>query len=283
MFGGMNLFDALCHTFGTMATGGFSTKNASIGAYDSMYIHYIITFFMILAGTNFALHYRLLTGDIKSYFRNREFLFFLSIIGVGFLFIGVDTCFFRFEKIADALQHTLFQVVSIVTTTGYGTADYEKWGYNSQLMLFFLLFVGGCAGSTGGSIKVVRILVVFKFIYSEIIRLLHPHAVVPIRIGDNVIPREALTNIIGLFILFVLIFIFGSLVMAMLGLTMDTAMGSVAATLGNIGPGLGDVGPTDNYAHIPGIGKWLLCSFMLMGRLEVFTVIILLAPTFWRK
>lgn len=283
MFGGMSLFDALCHTFGTMATGGFSTKNASIAAFDSAYIDYVITFFMILAGTNFALHYRVVTGDWKAYFRNREFTFFLSIIGVAFLIIGLDTFFTRYDNPGNALQYTLFQVVSIVTTTGYGTADYELWSFSSQLMLFFLMFVGGCAGSTGGSLKVVRIYVVFKFIYSEFIRLMHPHAVVPVRIGDNTVPRDALTNMIGLFILFVLIFIFGSLVMAMLGLSMDSAMGSVAATLGNIGPGLGSVGPTDNYAHIPGAGKWLLTLFMLMGRLEVFTVIILLAPTFWKK
>ncbi len=283
MFGGMSLFDALCHTFGTMATGGFSTRNASVASFSSPYIEYVITFFMIMAGTNFALHYRVLTGDWKAYFRNREFTFFLTIIGVVFLFIGLDTFFTVYDNPFDAFRLTIFQVVSIVTTTGYGTADYEMWSFSSQLMLFFLMFVGGCAGSTGGSLKVIRIYVVFKFIYSEIIRLMHPHAVVPVRIGDNTVPREVLTNMIGLFILFVLIFVFGSLVMAMLGLSMDSAMGAVIASLGNIGPGLGSVGPTDNYAHIPGVGKWLLTLFMLMGRLEVFTVLVLLAPTFWKK
>jgi len=283
MFGGMNLFDALCHTFGTMATGGFSTQNASIGAYDSTYIHYVIILFMILAGTNFNLHYRFLTGDLKSYFKSHEFLFFLSIIGVGFVIVGADTFLFRYEKIGQALQHTLFQVVSIVTTTGYGTADYEQWGFSSQIMLFFLMFVGGCAGSTGGSLKVVRIFVLFKFLYSETVRLIHPHAVVPVRIGETVVPRTALFNILGLFIAFIGLFVVGVMIMAALGLTIDTALGSVAASLGNIGPGLGNVGPTDNYAHIPTAGKWVLSAFMLMGRLEVFTVLILLSPTFWRK
>ncbi|HKJ70081.1 MAG TPA: potassium transporter TrkG [bacterium] len=283
LLGGMNLFEALCHTFGTMATGGFSTRNASIGAYDRMYIHYVIMFFMILAGTNFTLHYRFLRGEFTSYLKNREFLFFLSIIAVGFVIVGIDTFLFRYQDITQALQHTLFQVISILTTTGYGTADYEQWGFSSQILLFFLMFVGGCAGSTGGSLKVVRIFVLFKFLYSETIRLIHPHAVVPVRIGETVVPREALSNILGLFIAFVGLFVVGVLIMAALGLNIDTSIGSVAATLGNIGPGLGNVGPTDNYFHIPTAGKWMLCSFMLMGRLEVFTVIILLSPTFWKK
>jgi len=282
MFGGMSLFDALCHTFGTMATGGFSTRNASIGAFDSAYIDYVIIVFMVLAGTNFALHYRALTGDIKAYFRNTEFKFFLSIIGIAFVLVGIDT-FTRYNTIPDALQNTLFQVVSILTTTGYGTADYEMWGFSSQVILFFLMFIGGCAGSTGGSLKVVRIYVLIKFVRSEIIRLVHPHAVVPVRIGDTVVPDDALTNILGMFITFVLLFVLGVLIMAGLGLNMDTAMGSIAATLGNIGPGLGNVGPTDNYAFIPGLGKWVLCAFMLIGRLEVFTVIILLSPSYWKK
>jgi len=283
LFGGMNLFDALCHTFGTMATGGFSTRNASIGAYDNMYIDYVIIVFMLLAGTNFTLHYRFLTGEFTSYFRSREFLFYLSLIGVGFILVGLDTFFHVYRSWLNALQQTLFQVVSIMTTTGYVTADYEHWGFSAQLTLFFLMFVGGCAGSTGGSLKVIRIFVIMKLVYAETIRLIHPHAVVPVRIGGTVIPREVLTNILGLFALFVGIFVAGTLIMAGLGLNMDTAMGSVAATLGNIGPGLGGVGPTDNYAHIPVLGKWMLCAFMLMGRLEVFTVIVLLSPAFWKK
>lgn len=283
LLGGMNLFESLCHTFGTMATGGFSPKSASIGAYDSAYIQYVVIIFMLLAGTNFALHYRFLTGEFRAHIKSREFLFFLLIALVAAVLIGLDTLLFRYLDLGEGIRHTLFQTVSILTTTGYGTADYETWGFSSQMILFFLMFVGGCAGSTGGSLKVIRIFVLIKFIYSEIIRLVHPHAVVPVRIGNTVVPRDALNNILGLFILFVLIFVGGTLVMASLGLNMQTAMGSVAATLGNIGPGLGGVGPTDNYAFIPGIGKWILCAFMLMGRLEVFTVIILLSPSFWRK
>jgi len=283
MLGGMSFFDALCHAFGTLATGGYSTKNASIGAYGSAYIDYVVIVFMLLAGTNFALHYRFFRGDFKAYFRNKEFLFFLSIIGMAAVIIGVDVYFNQHRSVPATVQKTLFQVVSIVTTTGYGTADYEQWNFSSQFTLFMLMFFGGCAGSTGGGMKMIRIFILVKFVFSEITRLLHPHAVVPVRIGESVIPREVVTNVLGFFILFILTFMVGVLVMSSLGLDMATSFGSVAATLGNIGPGLGGVGPTDNYANIPLAGKWVLCLLMLMGRLEIFTVIILLAPHYWHK
>ncbi|MFQ5583883.1 MAG: TrkH family potassium uptake protein [Calditrichia bacterium] len=283
MFGGMSFFDALCHTFGTMATGGYSTKNASIGAYNSAYIDYVVIFFMILAGTNFSLHYRFLRGDFKTYFRSEEFLFFLSILGVATVFIGGFTYTQNYYSVSETLQKTLFQVTSILTTTGYGTADYEQWSFGAQIILFLLMFVGGCAGSTGGGMKVMRIFVLMRFVFSEITRLIHPHAVVSVRFGNTAIPREVLTNVTGFFILYMFLFAVGVFTMAAFGLDIQTAFGAVAATLGNIGPGLGGLGPTDNYAAIPFLGKWLLSFFMLAGRLEVYTVIILLAPSFWRK
>ena len=283
MLGGMNLFEALCHTFGTMATGGYSTKNANIGAYHSTYIDFVIIIFMIIAGTNFSIHYRFLKGDFKSYFKNQEFLVFIVIIGLATSLIGIDTFLNHYHSIGKTLQKTLFQVVSILTTTGYGTADYEQWASSSQIILFLMMFIGGCAGSTGGGMKVVRVFVLMKFVFSEIVRLIHPHAVVSVRFGNKVIPREVLTNVMGFFILFVFLFTIGVIVMSAIGLDIVTAFGSVAATLGNIGPGLGGVGPTDNYADIPAIGKWILSFFMLAGRLEIFTVIILFSPSFWRK
>jgi len=283
MFGGMSLFDALCHSFATLATGGYSTKNASIGAYNSVYINYVVIIFMLIAGTSFALHYRALRGDIKAYFRNREFLFFLSIIGMAALIIGADTFFNHYRSLPTAIEKTLFQVVSILTTAGFGTADYEQWAFSSQFTLFMLMFFGGMATSTGGGMKIIRIFILVKFVVSEITRLLHPHAVVPVRIGNDVIPRDVVLNVLGFFILFVLTFMVGVLIMSSLGLDMATSFGSVAATLGNVGPGLGMVGPVDNYAHIPGFGKWVLCILMLMGRLEIFTVIILLSPFYWQK
>ncbi len=282
LFGGMNLFDALCHTFGTMATGGYSTRNASIGAYGSAYINYVIIFFMILAGTNFSLHYRFLRRDFRAYVNSQEFLFYLSVIGVATLIVGAGV-FGHYDSVWRTLQHSLFQVTSIVTTTGFGTADYEQWGFSSQFTLYMLMFFGGCAGSTGGGIKMARIYLLVRFVFSEITRLIHPHAVVPVRIGNNVVPRDVMTNILGFFVLFMLVFVAGVLVMAVIGLDMPTAFGAVAATLANIGPGLGDVGPTDNYTQIPVAGKWVLSLLMLMGRLELFTVIILLSPFYWQK
>jgi len=283
LFGGMNLFDALTHTFGTMATGGFSTRNASVGAFQSSYINYVIILFMIIAGTNFSLHYKFLRGDFKVYLRNKEFLYFLSIIGVAFIFIGFDTFRNNYYDFPRTIEHTLFQTVSILTTTGFGTADYEKWAFSSQFMLLVLMFIGGSAGSTGGGIKVIRIYVLMKFVFSEFVRLLHPRAVVPVRISNTVVSKDVLLNILGFFVLFMALFVIGVFVLAASGMDIETSFGAAAATLGNIGPGLGKVGPTDHYAHIPTFAKWVLSVLMLMGRLEIYTVIILFSPAFWKK
>jgi trk system potassium uptake protein TrkH len=283
MFGGMNLFDALCHAFGTLATGGYSTKSGSIGAYGSAYIDYVVIVFMLLAGTNFVLHYRFIKGDWKAYLRNHEFLFFISLVGLATFFIGLDTYFNHYHELPETIRKSLFQVVAILTTTGYGTADYEQWSFSSQFILFMLMFFGGCAGSTGGGIKMLRIHILVKSVLAEITRLLHPHAVVPVRIGGQTVPREVVANIVGFFIMFVMIYVISVFIMSAMGLDMATSFGSVAAALGNIGPGLGSVGPTDNYAHIPTVGKWYLTFLMLSGRLELYTVLILLSPSFWKK
>ena len=283
MMGGMSLFDALTHTFGTMATGGFSPRNASVGAYNSTYIDYVIIFFMVLAGANFSLHYRFLRGDFKAYWRNVEFRYFLSIIAIATALIGLDTFFNQYDNMAKALQDTLFQVVSVQTTTGYGTADYEQWSFNSQYILLVLMFIGGCAGSTGGGMKVIRIHLLIKYVFSEITRQIHPHAVVPVRLRNTPVPRDVVANVLGFFVLSILIYVIGVFALTALGLDLLTSFGAVAATLWNIGPGLGTVGPTENYAHIPLLGKWLLSFYMMMGRLEVFTVIILFSPSYWRK
>ena len=283
MAGGMTFFDALCHTFGTMATGGFSTKNASIGHYDSPYIQYVIIVFMILAGTSFSLHYKFLKKKFDCYRKNHEFNFFMLLIGGGMLFIGFNTFRHHFPRLETAFRATLFQVVSILTTTGFGTADYEQWSATSQFILFIFMFIGGCAGSTGGGMKVIRLVILLQFVRAEVKRLLHPMAVIPVRIGDKVIPREIVTNVLGFQALMLGLFVLGVILMSIVGLDLVSAFGSVAATLGNIGPGLGSVGPTDNYAHIPVFGKWALTFFMLAGRLEIYTVLILFASAFWRK
>jgi trk system potassium uptake protein TrkH len=281
--GGMSVFDALCHTFGTMATGGFATKNASIGYFNSGFIDYVIIVFMLIAGINFSLHYSALRGDVKTYFRNPETMFFLSLIGAGTLVIFLDIFLFHGYSAGDAVRKSLFQSVSIITTTGYGTDDYEKWGAASQLILFVFMFLGGCAGSTGGAMKIIRSLVLLRFGLNEIKRLIHPSAVLPVRIGHRTIPREIVSNIAGFFLIYLGLYVIGVLFMAFLGLDILTALGSVAATIGNIGPGLGTVGPTDNYAHIPVTGKWVLSFMMLAGRLEIYPVIVLLTRSFWKK
>ena len=289
MFGGMSLFDALCHTFGTMATGGFSTKNASIGHYDSVYIDMTISFFMFLAGTNFALHYRVLRGDFKAYFRDTEFKFFCAVIAVSITLISWNTIRFQvdgdipYDSMWTSLRYATFQVMSIITTTGYGTADFEQWPALSQFILVTLMFYGGCAGSTGGGMKQVRFLLLIKQSGAEIKRLMFPHAVLPIRVNDRVVPPEVMTNVLGFFFFFIGIFAIVTCIMTTLGLDLVSAAGATIATMANIGPGLGSVGPTDNYAHIHTTGKYVLSFCMLLGRLELYTVLILFSPNFWKR
>jgi trk system potassium uptake protein TrkH len=283
LFGGMSFFDAVCHTFGTVATGGFSTKNTSIAAFDSVYVDSVIILFMFLAGTNFTLHFRLLRGDVVTLFRNPEFRFYAGII---VLFTAVTTACvwdYNVDSLGHALRLAAFQVVSICTTTGYATADYELWLPLPQALLFFLMFLGGSAGSTGGGMKCMRILLLLKQGYHELLRLVHPRAVKRVKLGGRVIPPDVLSGVVGFFILYVLLYLLSSFIMAALGLDVLTAFASVAACIGNIGPGLGSVGPAENYAHIPMLGKWVLTFCMLLGRLEIYTVIILFVPEFWRK
>jgi trk system potassium uptake protein len=282
--GGMPPFDAFCHTFGTIATGGFSTKTASIGFYQSAYIHWVILFFMICAGTNFSLHYLALTTKMQSYWKSREFRYFIYIIlaaTAGFsswLYFGG-----HYSSITESIQKGSFQVVSILTTTGYATANYEKWPLGLQFVLFFFMFFGGCAGSTSGSIKIIRTVLLVKYAYREIFRLVHPRAFAAVKFGNQVINKDILESISGFFILYMGIFVVCSIIMTSLGLDIITAFTSVAATLGNIGPGLGSVGPSGNYFHIPLVGKGILIFCMILGRLEIYTVLVLLIPAFWKK
>ena len=288
MLGKMTLFDALCHTFGTMATGGFSTKNASIGHYNSVYIDMVICVFMFLAGTNFALHYRALRGNVKAYFQDTEFKFYCTVIVVGITLISWNTIRFQvdgqtpYDSMWTSLRYATFQVLSIITTTGYGTADFEQWPALSQFILVTLMFYGGCAGSTGGGMKQVRFLLLIKQSGAEIKRLIFPHAVLPIRVNERVVPREVMTNVLGFFFFFIGIFAIVTCIMATLGLDLVSAAGATIAAMGNIGPGLGSVGPTDNYAHIHTVGKFVLSFCMLLGRLELYTVLILFSPNFWK-
>jgi len=283
MFGGMTFYEALCHAFATLATGGFSTRNASVAAYDSAYIDWIITIFMFLAGVNFSLHFHALQGRIREYFRNEEFLFYLALTGgviILLVFLNQGTVY---SSVADNLRYSAFQTTSILTTTGFGTADYEQWPVLAQYLLLSLMFIGGCAGSTGGGMKVARILLIFKHAHVQLYRLIHPRAVRLVKLGNIPVDKEVMQSILGFFALFIGIFVLASFLMAATGLDTVSAAASVIATLSNIGPGLGSVGPTANFAHIVPFGKTVLIACMLMGRLELFTVLVLFFPTFWKK
>lgn len=282
-FGGMSVFDSLCHTFGTMATGGFSTRNTSIAAYDSVYFDIVITIFMLVAGANFTLHYNVLRGRPAVMFRDPEFRFFMCVFVVFTLFSTFSIWGENYDSFFEALRYASFQVATIITTTGYATADYELWTPLPQALLLLLMFLGGSAGSTSGGMKCMRIMLLLKHAYQELIRLIHPRAVTSVKLGGRNVKPDVLSSITGFFLLFLGLFIVCSFLLAGMGVDIVTSFSAVVASIGNIGPGLGGVGPTDNYAAIPLLGKWLLVFCMLLGRLEIYTVIILFIPEFWRK
>ncbi len=283
LLGGMNLFDSICHTFTTMATGGFSPKNQSIEFYQSPFIEYAITFFMFVAGANFSLHYLALKGTLKALWQDPEFRFYGGVILVSTGLITFNLWSHLPGDLVKSFRSALFQVVSIQTTTGFTTVDFEKWPAFSQYLLLALMFIGGCAGSTGGAIKCVRILVLMKQGAKELYQLVHPHAIAPVKLGAKVISRDTLNGIQGLFFLYISIFILASLAVSLLGADILTSVSAVAATLGNVGPGLSQVGPADNFATLPAASKWVLTACMLFGRLEIYTLLVLLFPEFWRK
>ncbi len=283
MIGGMDLYDALCHTFTTMPTGGFSTKNTSIAYYNSVYIDVVIIFFMMLAGINFSLHYQMLRGKTLAFWRDAECRFFFGTVFLLIIVVSFNVYGAVYKTIAEAFRFGAFQVVSIITTTGFATADYEQWPAMSQIILVLCMFIGASAGSTGGGMKCLRVMLYLKYCYKELFSLIHPHAVTQIKIGGKPVPEDVLKSVLGFLGLYIGLFVFCSILLAGLGVDFVTSFAAVAATIGNIGPGFGSVGPIENYSQIPYLGKWLLIWCMLLGRLEIYTVIILLVPEFWRK
>jgi trk system potassium uptake protein TrkH len=295
----MSLFDSINHAFATMATGGFSTQNGSIGQYNSAYIDWVITVFMFLAGVNFALHYRMLRGQAITVVRDTELRVYTGIVVVASIVISVatwrpalslfslevpaDAVFAGYASFAEALRYGAFQATAIITTTGFGTADYEVWAPLAMTVLFILFFVGGMAGSTGGGIKVIRQILLFKNSFKEINQLIHPQAVMPVRLAGKVVSQDVLRNVLSFTVLYFGLIFVGALVMGALGLDLMSAISSSMSCVGNIGPAFGTFGPTENYAHVPGTGKWVLSILMMAGRLEIFTVMILFVPTFWRR
>lgn len=283
MFGGMTFFDAINHSLTTMATGGFSTKNASIAHYNSAYIQYVIIFFMFLAGTNFTITYFGLKGKFLKVWQNEEFRNYLLLS----VFLSIFIAFFVFssnwEGFEKSFRDSLFQVVSIITTTGYVTADYTKWAPFLTVIFFLLMFVGASAGSTAGGIKIVRHTLLFKNSFLEMKRQLHPSAVIPVRHNGQAVSRDITYNVLAFVMIYVLVYAIGVFLISFTGVDFNTALGAVATSLGNIGPGLGDVGPVNNFASITPFGKWLLATLMLLGRLELFTVLMLLNPNYWSR
>ena len=279
----MTVFDAICHSFTTMATGGYSTHGASIAFWESSYIHYIVILFMFIAGTNFTLSYFALQGKFSKMFKDEEFKFYLGFT-LGFtVLIAFFLVFIHNQEVTVSFRDSLFQVVSILTTTGYATVDYTTWAPFIGVMIFILMFLGGSAGSTGGGMKIVRVALIIKNSYFELRRLLHPHAIIPVKFNKHSVGAKIITNILAFMVLYVMIFVFGTVVISAMGYDLDTSMGAVAATLGNIGPGIGEVGPSSNFADFPDFAKWFLSFLMLLGRLELFTILVLFSRSFWRK
>jgi trk system potassium uptake protein TrkH len=281
--GGMSFFDAVCHTFTTMPTGGFSPKNLSIAAYDSLYMDIVIIVFMILAGINFSLHYQLLKGNSLAFWQDVECRFFLGMVVILSLAVSFDIFGSIYHSFGSALRYGTFQVVSIVTTTGYATADYELWPGCSQMILLLCMFIGASAGSTGGGMKCIRVILCLKYCYRELFAMIHPRAVSQIKIAGKSVPDEVMKSIIGFLLIYMVVFAICSVILAGMGVDFVTALSAVGSCIGNVGPGFGLVGPSENFAMIPVAGKWLLIWCMLLGRLEIYTVIIFLVPEFWRK
>ncbi|MHB0980468.1 MAG: TrkH family potassium uptake protein [Thermoleophilia bacterium] len=281
---GMPLYEAATHTFGTMATGGFSPLATSIAAYDSWTIELIITVFMVVAGGNFALYFAFLQGDMRRLSRDPELRLYLAIISVSVVAVTTSLVLTgsHFGS-AHAFREALFQVVSIQSTTGYVSADFEQWNTFAKTALVVLMFVGGSAGSTAGGVKVVRILVLAKNARHDLVRQVHPNAVLPIKVGGRAVPDSMRTAVLGFFVLYMATFAVGTLLVSMSNVSIVTATSAVAATLNNVGPGLELVGATLNYAPIDPSAKIVMIVLMVMGRLELMPILLMLTRGFWRR
>jgi trk system potassium uptake protein TrkH len=294
---GMTWFDAINHAMATMSTGGFSTKNSSIAYWNNMpLIQYIIIVFMFIAGTNFILTYFALKGKIKKIFQNEEFKYYffgsllmtlcITIIIQYFQIPGIESTInhpMPWGSLESSFRHAGFQVVAVLTTTGFVSADYTTWNTLATMLIFSLFLIGGSAGSTSGGVKIVRHIIMIKNSVLEFKKLLHPNAIIPVRYDGKGVSKTIVFNILSFFVLYMLIFITSAIILSFMGLEFDSAIGAAASSLGNVGPALGSLSPVDNYAHLSDTAK-LFCSFlMLIGRLELFTVLILFTPFFWKR
>ena len=258
--------------------------NASVGAYDSPFIHNVITLFMVMAGLNFALYYRILIGDFKNFFKDTEMKVYLALFASVSVFMALNLLSSgTYGSFGKSLQFAAFQSASIITTTGYATADFAQWPEFSRNLLFFLMFVGGCAGSTGGGMKVVRLTVLLKVGMNEMRRFIHPKGIFPLRINGEVIKKDIVYSIAGFVMLYLSILLLVTLAVSLGGHDILTSFTSALATLGNIGPGFGQIGPALNYHFYSAPIKWVLSFAMMLGRLEIYTVLVILTPHFWKR
>ena len=285
IFGGMSFFDALTHSFSTLSTGGFSCRDASIGAYDSGYIQGLITLFMFLGGTSFVLHFYFFTGRPGRLFRNSEFRFYLFFVIAATMFIALELIQTGvYGTFSESLRYASFQVVSIITTTGFTTTDFDAWPAFVKWVIFMLMFFGACAGSTSGSVKALRIMVLFKKAHREIRRLVYPNVVSPITIEGKAIKEKAVASITSFFILYILLCGFIAFVVLMLeDISLESAVSAAAASITNVGPAFDEVGPANHYAHLRSPTKIILSLAMIIGRLELYTVLVLFMPSFWKR
>lgn len=279
----MSLYDAVTHTFTTMACGGFSTYADSVKAFNSPLIEGIITLFMFIAGANFALHYKTLYVNKKSLLNDNEFKFYAGIVlfatGILAILLWRDMEYTVF----DSLRYAVFQVISIVTTTGFATIDFNLWSDSSKMVLFIIMFIGGSAGSTAGGIKVVRVLLLLKYGRRELFKSVHRKAIKPIKFNGKTVSDDVMKSIIAFVVIYFMIFMFSSVILSILGMDMVSSLTASIATLGNIGPGFNMIGPMANFDIVHPIGKLVLIANMWIGRLEVFTVIVMLTPEFWKR
>jgi trk system potassium uptake protein len=282
VIGKMEFFDSVCHSFGTIATGGFGTKNTSIINY-SPYIQYVIMIFMFLAGTNFLIHYFILKGDFRKVKSNEEVRFYIIVLLIiGFILTAL--LYFKMDKPLElSFRESFFQLVSMVTCTGFASADYLLWPVAGWTIIFFTMFLGGCTGSTAGGIKMARHLVFLKNIRNIFRHAISPHAMLTVKLNNNKISPETNNMILTFITVYIITFFIGSLLLVFLGADIATAGSAVATCMAGIGPGIGTVGPVSNFAHLPDLSKLILAFLMIIGRLEIFTVIVLFSPGFWRR
>lgn len=282
LFGGVNLIDSFVITFGTVGTGGFGPRNTSLASYSS-YVHIVTGIFMVLSGVNFSLYFLIFRKKYKDFLEDRELRLYLFFIFSAVVMIAVNLLMTFKGDAFISIRDSFFQVASIMTTTGFSTVDYEQWPSFSKLILFFLMFIGGSAGSTAGGMKVIRIMIILKLIKREVSKIFHPRALIPIKVGGKIVSNEVIARINSFLALHLVIFVIGVLVVSLEGVDMISSISSVAATINNIGPGFGAVGPTMTFADYSIFTKLFLSLVMLLGRLEHFTIIALLVPKTWTR